>query len=236
MSEDIVRGFGRLHAPDVRDFQYPMRAVLRPMPLPATRYYQAGPGLPMDQGDTGTCVAHAWRGFLMAAPMMTKNVPAVWDMYRGFVGIDEFPENDSEATEMDNQKLQSGTSVRAGVQWLRSRGHVKSFVWTRSADEGATWILGNKGTLVAGFNWYWDMSTPDKKGFVHIGGGIAGGHSFLIIGYNRLLKAFRCMQSWGTNWGQGGRFWLLHNDLQRLVQEDGELCAATEQYVAPVTP
>lgn len=231
MPEPIVRGFGRRHIPDVRDNQFPMRAVLRAQPLPSSRYYNTGKNLPLDQGETGTCVAHAWTGFLCAALLMCRNPPNVFDTYRGIVAIDEFPENDSEATATDIADLQGGTSVRAGAQYLRTKGHVKSFLWTRSADEAATWLLSGKGTIVLGTRWDWNMSTLDKKGFANLGGGEAGGHAYLATGYNRVSKAFRCLNSWGREFGQLGKFWVRHDDMQRLIHEDGEACAAVEQLV-----
>lgn len=227
----MTRGFGRIHTPDVRDYQYPMRAVLRAAPVPMYRYYQTGSELPLDQGQTGTCVAHAWSGFLLAALIMCKNPPNVFDMYRGIVATDEFPENDFEAKATDIRDLQFGTSVRAGAQYLRQKGHVKSFLWTRNADEAATWLLLSHGTLVVGTNWYTDMGDPDGRGLVHVTGPLLGGHAYLLIGYNRVMKAFRCLNSWGRDFGAHGRFWMLHDDLQRLIDEDGEVCAAVEQRV-----
>jgi len=232
MFED--RGFGRLAKPDVRDYAYPMRAVLRPAPLPTNRYYQTGPLLPMDQGGTGTCVAHAWVAFLCAALMMSKTPPNVYDTYRKIVAIDEWTENDHEATATDISVLQSGTSIRAGAKHFQDAGHLKSYLWTRSADEAATWLLTGRGTLVMGTNWYWDMSNPTVAGLVNIGGGLAGGHAYLCIGYNRTTKMFRFLNSWGRAFGQQGRFWMRHVDMQRLIEEDGECCAAVEQLIPPV--
>jgi hypothetical protein len=228
-----TRNFGRRFTPDIRDNHYPMRAVLRAEPLPISRYYPIGPQLPMDQGQTGTCVAHAWTGFLCASLLMTKHPPNVFETYRGIIAIDEYTDNDHEIN-APIEDLQSGTSVRAGAQYLRGKGHLKSFLWTRSADEMAHWLLLGHGTIVLGTNWYWDMGNPTDKGVVNVTGGIAGGHSYLCVGYNRVTKMFRCLNSWGRNFGTNGRFWVRHDDMQRLIVEDGEACAAVEQVVLPV--
>lgn len=233
MAEPIKRGFGRLYTPDIRDAQYPMRALLRATPLPPSRYYPTGPKLPMDQGETGTCVAHAWTGFLCAALMMCPNPPNVYETYRGIVAIDEWSENDHEATATDISELQSGTSVRAGAQYLRGKGHLKSFLWTRSADEAATWLLSGKGTLVMGTDWYSGMSDLTPRHLARVEGVIMGGHAYLAVGYNRTTKMFRCLNSWGKGWGKQGRFWIQHDDMQTLIRANGECCAAVEQVVPP---
>ena len=226
-------GFGRLHAPDSRDHQYPMRMLLRPTKLPSRRYYNIGKLLPLDQGDTGTCVAHAWTGFLDAAPLMCKNAPSPFDTYRGIVLMDEFNENDVEAT-LPNDQLQMGTSVRGGAKYLQGKGFLKSYVWAQNADEAAQWLLTGKGCLVAGTDWYYGMSELDSNGYAIPEGAVLGGHSYLIIGYNRVTKSFRMLNSWGAGWGTGGRAWIHHMDMDKLIKADGEMCAAVEQLVKPV--
>lgn len=232
MPNEQTHGFGRLHVPDARDAAYPMRAALRPAPLPVSRYYKTG-ALPLDQGQTGTCTAHSAVGFLMAAPMMTKAVPSPFDIYRDTVANDEFEENDVEAQYSDAM-LQMGTSVRATVQTLRRRGYIKSFVWAESTDDMAKWLLTGKGTVMLGTDWHWNMSDLDSQGVARLGGGIAGGHAYLCIGYNRITRMFRCMNSWGRSFGSVGRFWITHDDMGVLLAAAGEACAAVEQHVAPV--
>ncbi len=231
----ITKGFGRRYVADPDDKKYPMRAALRPRALPPRRYYTTGKHLPLDQGQTGTCVAHAWTGFLYAALTMSKSAPAAYDTYRQIVLVDEWPENDNEATAPDSE-LQSGTSVRAGAKCLQARGDLVNYVWSKDADEMAAWLLSGHGTIVLGTTWYWDMSDLTKDGFANLGGGVAGGHSYLCIGYNRVTMAFRCLNSWGSEFGDKGRFWIHHKDMNKLVkEEEGEACAATQVVVHPVT-
>ena len=228
----MTPGFGRLPAPDARDARYPMQLLLRPAALPSFRYYQTGPHLPLDQGQTGTCVLHAWGAFLYAALIMDKVIESPFDMYRATVGLDEFSGNDHEMM-APNEELQYGTSVRAGAQYLRSKGHLKNFVWAHSADEMALWILTGKGTIVNGTRWDWGMSDL-KEGYAIPDGNVAGGHAYLVIGYNTKSRAFRCLNSWGPTFGENGRFWIHHDDMNALILDDGEACAAVEQKVVPL--
>ena len=228
-------GLGRRFIPDPEDRKYPMRAVLRPRAIPQQRYYQTGRQLPLDQGNTGTCVAHAWTAFLYAALMMSRTAPSPYDTYREIVKVDEWDDNDFEATSPRIQDLQFGTSVRAGAKVMQAQGHLKNYVWSRDADEMALWLLTGQGTIVLGTTWYWDMGDLRDGGFAYPTGGVAGGHAYLAIGYSRNYKAFRCLKSWGSEFGAKGRFWIHHQDMDKLVKlEDGEACAAVQQVVLPV--
>src|SRR5688572_14129202 len=91
-------GLGRIHAPDERDTMYPMRAALPVGPLPSRKMWRFR-GDVLDQGATGTCVAHAWVHFLRCAPIQTgKPGYSAYELYRKVILLDEFPANDSEAT------------------------------------------------------------------------------------------------------------------------------------------
>jgi hypothetical protein len=74
------------------------------------------------------------------------------------------------------------------------------------------------------------MFFPDPRtGLVKPSGRLAGGHAYLCVGYTRIKGAFRFINSWG-DWGQGGRFWMDGEDLDRLLfAEDGEAAAAQEK-------
>lgn len=227
---------GRRHAPDPNDARYPMRLVLPAFKLsPGTRHYPPGPVL--DQGDTGTCVGHAWRSWLNGAPLMTKTGPSPFEIYRACVAVDEWDDNDNEAT-LPDAELQAGTSVRAGVKVLQSQGRIANYVWTTKVAEVRAFLLSGQGTVVLGTNWYYTMFTPDEHGFMPVEGGdndIAGGHAYKATGWSDVKNAVRVQSSWGTSWGQGGRAWLRAADLQRLLDEDGECAAAVERKVTPIS-
>lgn len=240
------RGFGRLPAPDERDKQFPMRALLDPLRAtafprgipPGTRHYWSGPIL--DQGSTGTCVAHGWTAKINAAPIMQRLPMSTFDLYRRIVKVDEWPENDNEANLPDGQ-LQSGTSVRAGAKILTELGMAKSYVWAQSAEDVRAWILGGFGGVVIGIWWKEDMMETDADGFIHYTGAKSGGHCVYLNGWNdsaekadgTVIAAARGQNSWGRNWGQNGRFWLPMTDLDAAIKEDGEACALTETKLMP---
>ncbi len=102
------KGLGRLHAPDERDARFPLRALVAEPPAQRQfRYFIVGPVL--DQGSTSSCVGHAWRAFLSAAPLMTRGGPDALALYRRAQEVDEWP---------GAEPAYYGTSVRAGAKVL----------------------------------------------------------------------------------------------------------------------
>lgn len=230
--------FGRIHAPDPRDGHYPMRLLLDRLAIefpqvvaPGYRHYRHGPVL--DQGETGTCVGHAWRAFLSSAPLMTKTGPNAFDIYDGAIAIDEWADNDVDP----NREL--GTSVRAGCEVLRAKGHVGNYLWASSADEIRRWLLAGLGPVVMGTLWFESMMRP-HEGFLRITTrNVAGGHAYILTGWSDDITpedwpvkhqgSARMQNSWSTEWGNRGRAWIDYDTLDALVKADGEACAAVEQ-------
>jgi hypothetical protein len=236
--------FGRREAPDERDRRFPMRLMLDPMReqffprgLPdGSRHYFSGPILA--QGETGTCVAHGWAAKVHAAPIMQPLPMSPFDFYRKIVAIDEWSDNDFESTAADHM-LQSGTSVRAGAKALVDLGLGSNYLWAESAEDVRAWILGGFGGVVIGINWRTDMLRTDSEGFISYTGRNEGGHCVYLNGWNdrvkrggKVVKATRGPNSWGNGWGQGGRFWMTMDDLDRAIGDHGEACALTEIRVA----
>lgn len=57
-------------------------------------------------------------------------------------------------------------------------------------------------------NW---PSTTGMMPMPKVGEQMLGGHAVLAIGYDNNKKAFKIRNSWGTNWGQKGHFWMPYN-------------------------
>jgi hypothetical protein len=231
-------GFGRRFEVDDRDRNFLMRRMLpdaRALTLPVRKTWSIN-AKALDQGDTGTCVGHAWRNFLRCAPIKTEKAgPSPFDIYRAAVLKDSWSENDEEAQLPDGDPgLDFGTSVRAGAEAVTDFGHLKSYVWAFSLQPTVEWVL-TQGPVVLGTNWYSSLSQPDAQGIARITARatVIGGHAYLLRGVDTRSALARCSNSWGDGWGKSGEFFLPFTDLERLILEDGETCSAVQKSLNP---
>lgn len=230
--------FGRRYAPDDRDRNFLMRRMLpaaRALQLPTRKTWGIN-SKALDQGNTGTCVGHAWRNFLRCAPIRTeKRGPSAFEIYRNAVPIDEWTENDDEVQLPDGDPgLDWGTSLRAGAEAVTALGRLKSYLWAFSLQPTVEWVL-TQGPVVLGTNWYSSMSRPDAEGIARITASSSpiGGHAYLLRGVDTRKALARCCNSWGDGWGLSGEFLLPFRDLERLIHEQGEACSAVQQALKP---
>jgi hypothetical protein len=216
-------GLGRRPSPDARDANYPLRSLISPSAtMPHSRYWPF-PFPPLDQGPYGTCVGHGWKHDLMCAPgrAIKPDVdPTALTVYYEACDNDEWAAN-------DNHDLDFGTSVRGGAIALQKRGLLTNYYWATDLATAIEYVL-TQGPVVIGINWYDSMFYPDSSDTIRVGGSIAGGHCLLVQGANSQSGHVRLVNSWGPSWGNNGRVWLPFEDLERLIREDGEVCAATE--------
>ncbi len=210
-------GLGRLHSPDERDFKFLMATNLpTEAPKVTQKFYYTKPVL--DQGRTPHCVAFSHMQRLRSSPVIQKNIaPDTTAIYNLAQTIDEWPGEDYD-----------GTSVRAGAKALIQLGYYERYYWAYDAVTVKNYLLNGQGTIILGTNWFHDMFFPDKNGFVKLTGRLAGGHAYLCIGYTEKRGAFRFVNSWGKDWGQAGRFWMLGEDVDKLIQDAGEACLPIE--------
>lgn len=230
---DRANSLGRIAAHNLgndQDAAYPMSmAFTVDVPLPNWRYWSHFFG-PLDQLATGTCVLHAVKHWMQAAPVVQtspRRPPFPYDMYRQVVLLDEWFDNDHEATQPDSQ-LFFGTSVRAAFKWLQGRGYVGNYLWAQNPDQLQRFVL-TQGPVVIGIPWHEGMFLPDEHGFIQPDGAVAGGHSVLVIGHNKVRGDYTILNSWGPNWGSNGRARIKSADLHKLIFDSwGEAAAGIE--------
>lgn len=224
MAESRYRGLGRLHAPDVRDQNYPMRALLAaPEPLVSRTWRTV---MVRDQGQTSQCVGYGWRGWMDCAPIMDSPRVGIQptQIYVSAQLADEWAPTPHD-----------GTSVRAAAKVLQTAGLIASYHWAQSLVDVQQWLC-QQGPVVLGTLWTEAMFTPDDEGFVTPDGPLVGGHCYLAVGISVKRQAVRCVNSWGRGWGESGRFWLRFNDLAGFLGADGEAAAAVEQKLTISEP
>jgi len=224
------RPLGRLHAPDARDLNYPSSEAV-PRSLMArlarrvlwSKRWTVGLQYVQDQGFTSTCVGCAWKHLLIAKPIQYRAMsPDYKEIYKWCIAHDEFPQNDFD------EGMQFGTSVRAGAEYLVHRGFLTEYRWAQNIQDMIEWLYSN-GPIVMGTLWFDGMFSPDASHVVTPTGPMVGGHAYLVRGHSKRTKQFRCVNSWGIGWGDGGDFYISEADMMFLLTADGEACCAVEK-------
>ncbi|MEM1122198.1 MAG: C1 family peptidase [Bacteroidota bacterium] len=71
-------------------------------------------------------------------------------------------------------------------------------------------LLNNFQQLKRGAATYWQPTKGDTKRY--------GGHALVVVGFDDSRGAFEVMNSWGTEWGNGGFIWVKYEDFAKFCQ------------------
>lgn len=217
------RTFDRRPSFDERSRQYPMRALLT---ATVRRSYTWSCSGVLDQGPDGACVGFGWSGELLARPSI---VPGVNDdsarrLYHAAQQVDEWAGDDYE-----------GTSVLAGAKVVHSAGFMDEYRWAFSLDD-VLLTLGYHGPVVIGVNWRSGMWDIDPEGYVHATGDVVGGHCVFLRAVNVRRAGVLIQNSWGIGWGMNGCAHLSWNDLEALLNDQGDACVPVKRDKIGVLP
>ncbi len=97
--------------------------------------------------------------------------------------------------------------------------HYKSGQWTLLPPNNVTQLkayISSGKPVVIGINVYpdFDNLSPANPIFDNDSGFTRGGHAIVLIGYDDAKKAFKLLNSWGTDWGLGGYGWISYTMVQ----------------------
>lgn len=237
-------GLGRLPSTDQRNAAYLMHRTLTPAEVvsPLTSKTWAFTGKVLDQGETGTCTGHAGAHAIHCSPIPHAGFINPFDLYREAVLMDEYPDNDADATELNDSKLQAGSSGTGVAKALSKRGLLVSYLWAQRFEDAINWVL-SRGPVMIGSNWYSSMFTPTKEGLLKITttASVAGGHEWLLRGVDKKAAVALMVNSWGAGWNSkatgkwdGGKVPVGHaiidfTTLARLFHEDGDAVSIIEK-------
>lgn len=222
-NDELAQKLGRLIVKDDRDQLYQIASLLPKETSHKTYKYWWTNGWWGDQGNTPHCVAYSWTHWLAAGPITQKhsrpNGQAPYDvveLYNNAQKVDQWVGEDYD-----------GTSVRAGASILKKTGFIKSYSWAWDIDTTINAVL-TLGPVVVGTYWKYDMFFPNKNGLITATGRNMGGHAYLLDGVNTKTKMFRIKNSWGKNWGKNGFAYISFDDMETLINLNGEICLSTE--------
>ncbi len=202
-----------------------------------------------DQGTQGACVGFGWSHELAAQPYpVPTNATLATQIYKRAQQLDVWPGEDY-----------SGTSVLGGakaVSELRNNigePYISEYRWAFGISD-VLLALSHQGPVVLGLNWYSGMFDTDYYGYLRVSGSLAGGHCLLATGVNlepapdhegEMTELSHIdpsgsyiilHNSWGKDWGVGGKARMTLQDMTRLLSEQGEACVPMVRAVDFVEP
>ena len=186
-----------------------------PAPDPFHNYVRHS-AVQLDQGDTPHCVGFAsahWEGADPVEGAVTNSTGH--DIYY----LCKIKDGETGA--------EDGTYVRTAAAVLKSLSRLDAYYFADNITQIRDW-LRTFGSVIMGTDWLEDMFYPDNDGYVNVSGSVAGGHSYIVLGDLTTEEAFLCQNSWGSEWGIGGRFKVKWNDMAQLLAAQGEACGAAE--------
>ncbi len=79
--------------------------------------------------------------------------------------------------------------------------------------------------VITGISWYTSFDTPDASGLIEIAEGatVRGGHEVVADGIDLQNELVWFWNSWGPEWGKGGRFCMSFDTWDRLLKEEGDV-------------
>ncbi len=175
-------------------------------------------GLPLDQGDLGSCTANAVCGALNSVPDYQtggkvydeSDAVSLYELETKMEG-EPYPPNDPGGTGL----MVCKAAVQLG--WITSYRHAFGVQQALEALVVAPVITGVK--------WYSSFDQPDADGLVGIAADahVRGGHEFVADGIDAQRKLVWFWNSWGTGFGVGGRFCMSFATWDALLRDDGDV-------------
>jgi len=216
--EQVVSGrrLGRHIVHDPRSRDYPADAA------PAIKSVtHKAVGLPLNQGEIGSCTANALCGALNSAP--------------DFKGGVHRNEHDAITlyeleTRLEGQPYPPNDPGGSGLEVCQA---AKQLAWI-SAYKHAFGIEHALGALVlrpviTGISWFTSFDSPAPTGLVAIAQGatIRGGHEVVADQIDAENQLVWFWNSWGKSYGVEGRFCMSFDTWDQLLQQQGDVTVPT---------
>lgn len=187
----------------------------------------AAVGLPLDQGQIGSCTANALCGALNSAPdfdggrvLVEADAVAIYELETQMEG-QPYPPNDP------------GGSGLMVCKAAKKMGLVHSYRHALGLQHALEALVLRP--VIVGMPWYSTFDEPDASGLVAIGphATIRGGHEVCADGIDADKELIFFWNSWGGSYGVGGRFSMSFATLERLLGEQGDCTVPLTKAVAP---
>lgn len=214
LTERVVQGqrLGRhvLHDERSRDYlasRKPLRSVKH-----------AAHGLPLNQGEVGSCTAEALCGALDSEPDLGTQTPLtqqdaikVYELETRLEGK-PYPPNDPGGTGLMVCKAAKEMSLISSYQHAFGLQHALEALVVRP--------------VITGIQWYTSFDSPARDtGLVAIAPGatVRGGHEIVADEIDVANELVWFWNSWGVEWGMQGRFCMSFATWGQLLEEQGDV-------------
>jgi hypothetical protein len=210
---------------DERSRNFPVREVIRPVPL-RNKLWRVGPIL--DQGQEGACVGFGWAAEAFATPTAVRLDRVKAAVPRDDQAFAQFTYQTAKKLDEYPGENYDGSSVLAGAKAMQQFGLLKEYRWAFSIQDVIDSII-TKGPVVLGINWY-DGMYEAPSGKLNVSGPLAGGHCIAAVGFTVASERFdgastiTLQNSWGPDWGAHGLAEIQTSQLANLLRQDGEAC------------
>ena len=184
------------------------------LPTQPIRWQRQGPIF--DQGDLGCCTACAALGLMMTEPFSdgtVYDIDAVHAFYHGETLIDgiegTYPPDDT------------GSNGLAAMKVLRKQGKIKAYAHAFSPYTAVAALT--RGPIAVGTVWLNSMFEPvNGRIYIDTGSRVAGGHEYVVDGWDPQTQRVHMTNSWGEGWGEGGGATIEWVDFVWLLKQQGD--------------
>ena len=207
------RPLGRLVEHDPRSFAFPHEAPPTPLRTVSHRRY----GI-LDQGHLASCTGNAVAGCLNTLPLHAAR--------QKFFTEDDALRIYGLATQLDvftgtYPPDDTGSSGLAAAKAAKQLGLITEYRHAFGIDDALQALMA--GPVITGVNWYQGFDHLSSTGRVEATGKVRGGHEFEVVGYHSPSDTVGCVNSWGVDWGNKGRFRMSVATWARLLSEQGDV-------------
>lgn len=222
---------GRHVLHDSRSLQYQVEAEDASV-LKSVRWPSRIPVL--DQGQLGSCTGNAAVGVLGTDPFFsTDPVRAISldEQYAIAVYAEATTVDPFTGTYPPTDTGSDGLSV---AKVLLKHGKISGYQHATSLAAALTAL--SQRACIAGTVWKTDMFRPDTDGRIRTTGNVEGGHEYKLDELDVERKRVWILNSWGPDWGIGGRAWMTWDDFGGLLAQRGDVTAFTPVTQPAPTP
>lgn len=194
----------------------------------------------LNQGNLGSCTGNAAVNVLATDTFLaTDPVKAVLANFNSDLAEEYAVSVYSDATVLDPfpgsyQPTDTGSDGLSVAKVLTSRGLISGYQHATSLAAALSAL--SKQACMVGTPWHGDMFNPDADGRLRITGSVEGGHEYKLDELDVENRRVWILNSWGLDWGLGGRAWLSWDDLGSLLADDGDCTVFTPLTQPAPTP